>query len=118
MSSRAWPRWWHRMDTQIHGGASGPVLSGSFDGPVASGGQGGQGGESHVTIHLDHPEPSTPREYLKTLWLMQLTAQEDAREYRERREQDEWLHRRVMYGWLTIVSVLMGLVLVVVLGRG
>lgn len=82
--------WWAitepPVETNVDGGVTGNVASGSF--------QGGSGG--NVTINYAPPTepPRTPREYLDAMWLMMLEGERQTR-----------LFRRLVVLWLTILSI-------------
>lgn len=75
MKRALWPLW--RTETNVEGDVSASVQSGTFSGPVGTGG--------NVTINMQAPQPEqpkTPREYLNSMWLMMLESERQSRAYR------------------------------------
>lgn len=64
MSSRAWPRWWHVIQMGNLDQNQGVAVGDGAHATVASGGQGGQGGASHLTIQQVFTYPPPPSDPL------------------------------------------------------
>lgn len=92
-------RWWKiepPITTNVEGGATGNIASGSF-----------QGG--NVTINYPPEPPSLIKDQIKSMWLMLV---EDQRERRERQlESDK--HRAAVRAWL--IGLTAGVVLCLIL---
>lgn len=124
----AWPwRWLSETRTTDTGG--GDYAEGTVDtreGAFASGGAGGSGGNSTVTVNIDRlveEPPQTMRDYIKSLWLLSLA---DQFERRERQEEADKRHALTVQ-WLVLLTIIVAIeggallivlfVALVVLGR-